>query len=307
MEAWFLAALVLSLLFWLIVVRALFGIGVNPPDLRVFLLQLFLIPAAGFTFYTLTLSSPPQPSWLVWPASALMLVAVALGIRNSRTKRKVRSGVITYKMLDAQSLLALAVRVSAVAGMSGYLFIFEPVFATVNVVANATWALAWVTRRLREVHVEAFRQLDAEPERVWALVADPINWPKWQVDIADVSAHPSGAVAVGTEFVSHSIRSLTDAAVVTIECRWVITEVVSGRSFTRVSLDFDAKTILDLQNAGGGTRIGVRSDLAISVIDGILGAGFHRSAAKQRFHSDSVRNFARLGDLVSESPTPTPS
>jgi hypothetical protein len=297
---WWLAALVASAFFATVVGRAVFPPRNTPPELRVFLVQFSLIPAAGFAFYVLTSGSEPQPAWLVWPASLLMLATVALGVWNFRRQRRLKSSLITWKMLATQFRLALAGRVFAVAAMTGYLFMFEPLFAAANVVANATWALAWVPRRLREAHFEDSQQLDAEPDRVWALVADPVKWPMWQVDLVDVSARPAGPVVVGTEVTctNGSLTATTDAHPAMLESRWAVTEVMSGASYTKIALDHEAKTTLDLQNAGGATLMRVRGDTAISVIAGILGVGIGIPAARNAFHADSAQRFARLNDLL---------
>src|SRR5258707_10617121 len=124
MAAAWLTALFVALFFGFILYRSVFPRR-RPMNELVFWFQALLVPTLGLAFYVVTVGPPPQSTWLAWPATALVAGAVLLAILNLRLLRRLRSGLITPRMLAVQHRLTLWFRISAVLGFSAYLYIFE--------------------------------------------------------------------------------------------------------------------------------------------------------------------------------------
>jgi hypothetical protein len=300
MAAAWLTALVVALGFGFILYRSLLPRR-RPLNVVVSMFQILLVPMLGLAFYVVTVGPPPQSTWLVWPAVALVTGAVVLAVLNIWLNRTLRSGLITYRMLADQHGLALLVRICAILGFSGYLYIFEPFFAVLNVAANAAWAGIWVPRRWRAIATEDSIEVAADAEQVWKVLSEPGSWPLWQVGLAAVSAEPAGRLAVGTRLTSRRTRTLPtpkQGPPPTIESRSTIIELQPGSSYTARSLDRDATTTFEVRPADTGTLIRTRSDQAISVLAGMLGGGLEIPAATKTFQATTAQSLARLQELI---------
>jgi hypothetical protein len=301
MAAYWLTALFVAVMFGFILYRALLPPRRRPLNQAVFLFQALLVPLLGLAFYVVTAGPPLQSTWLVWPAIALVAVAVLLAVLNIRIRRRLSSGLITYGMLAGQHRLALAVRVCAVLGFSGYLYIFEPAFAVLNIAANAAWACIWVPRRWRAVSTEDSIEVAADAGRVWGVLSDLGNWPLWQVGLDLVSSQPAGPLALGVQLTSRRTGASPapkERPPASLESRSMIVELVPGSSFTANSLDRDAATTFELRSGGAGTLIRTSSDQAISVLAGILGVGLEIPAATRTFNATTAQSLARLKELL---------
>jgi hypothetical protein len=297
--AW-LTALFVALFFGFILYRSVLPRR-RPMNELVFWFQALLVPTLGLAFYVVTVGPPPQSTWLVWPATALVAVAVLLAILNLRLRRRLGSGVITYRMLAGQHRLAVLVRICAVLGISGYLYVFEPLFGVLNVAANAAWACIWVPRRGRAIITEDSIEVAADAERVWAVLSDPVSWPLWQVGLDAVASRPAGPLVVGAQLTSRRTGGSPPPKAgppATIESRSVVIDLVPGSSFKARSLDRDALTIFELRPGSAGTLIRARSDQAISVIQGMLGLGLEIPAARRTFDATTAQSLARLKELL---------
>jgi hypothetical protein len=300
MTAVWLTALFVALAFGFILYRSLLPRR-RPLNVKLSAVQVGLVPMLGLAFYVVTVGPSPQSTWLVWPSLALVTVAVVLALLNIRLNRRLRSGPITYRMLARQHVLALAVRVCAVLGISGYLYILEPPFAILNLAANAAWACLWVPRRWRAISAQDSIEVAADAGRVWGVLSDSASWPLWQVGLAAVSAEPAGRLAVGTRLTSRRTRTLPtpkQGPPPTIESRSTIIELQPGSSYTAKSLDRDATTTFELRPGDTGTLIRTRSDQAISVLAGMLGAGLEIPAATKTFQATTSQSLARLQELI---------
>src|SRR5260370_26730099 len=196
MAAVWLTALFVALFFGFTLYRPVFPRR-RPMHELVFWFQALLVPTLGLAFYGVTVGPPPQSTWLVWPATALVAVAVLVAILNLRSRRRLASGLTTYRMLAGQHRLTLFFRISAVIGFSVYLYMFEPLFAVLNFAASAAVGCIWVPRRCRAISYEASIEVTAAAARVWAFLSDPVSWPLWQEELDAVSARPAGPVVVG--------------------------------------------------------------------------------------------------------------
>ncbi len=107
MAAAWLTALFVALFFGFILYRSVFPRR-RPMNELVFWFQALLVPTLGLAFYVVTVGPPPQSTWLAWPATALVAGAVLLAVLNLRLLRRLRSGLITPRMLAGQHRLTLA-------------------------------------------------------------------------------------------------------------------------------------------------------------------------------------------------------
>lgn len=309
MPAAWLTALFVALMFGFILYRSVLARRRRPLNEVVFWFQALLMPTLGLGFYVVTVGPPPQSIWLVWPAMVLVAVALLLAILNLRLRRRLGSGLITYRMLADQHRLALLVRICAVLGFSGYLYIFEPLFAVLNVAATAVWAGIWIPRRWRATITEASIEVAADAGRVWAVLSDPVSWPLWQAGLDAVSSLPAGPLVVGAQLTSRRTGGALPSKAgppATIESHSVIIEVVPGSSFKGRSLDRDAMTMFELRSGSEGTLIRTRSDQAISVIQGMLGVGLEIPAATRTFEATTAQSLARLKELLAARQAASP-
>src|SRR5260370_33953727 len=113
MAAVWLTALFVALFFGFILYRSVFPPR-RPMHELVFWFQALLVPTLGLAFYVVTVGPPPQSTWLVWPATALVAVAVLVAILNLRSRRRLASGLTTYRMLAGQDRTTLFFPISAV-------------------------------------------------------------------------------------------------------------------------------------------------------------------------------------------------
>lgn len=113
-------------------------------------------------------------------------------------------------------------------------------------------------------------EIDAPPSRVWEVMADVANWPKWTASILSVEA-PSGPRGPGS--------TATVQAKGTPAARWTVTDWRSNEGFTWETKVRGAKTIAghEIQPLGEG-----RSRVTLTLeVQGLMARLFKRFIAKQ--------------------------
>ncbi len=75
------------------------------------------------------------------------------------------------------------------------------------------------------IHISRTVQINAPPERVWAVMADVERWPEWTESMKSVDRLDSGEFGVGSK-AKLKIRRSPSANV------WTVTELTPSRSFT---------------------------------------------------------------------------
>jgi carbon monoxide dehydrogenase subunit G len=75
------------------------------------------------------------------------------------------------------------------------------------------------------IHIERTIQINAPPERVWAVMKDVERWPEWTESIKSVERLDSGEFGAGSK-AKLKIRRSPNANV------WTVTEFTPNRSFT---------------------------------------------------------------------------
>jgi hypothetical protein len=166
-------------------------------------LQLFAIPLLGVAFFVLNPIVPESPPWIIWVLFApLMLVVVLLPLWWRRHARQIDTAFKTPAMFALQARLGVVLLACIILMISTYLFLFEPVFAVVNVGAYLLWALIWVPKNLRTYRAEESIAVSASATRVWEFLVEPSNWPQFQVGLKDVELAPPGPLRVGARVIS---------------------------------------------------------------------------------------------------------
>jgi carbon monoxide dehydrogenase subunit G len=75
------------------------------------------------------------------------------------------------------------------------------------------------------IHIERTVNINAPPERVWAVMVDVERWPEWTESMKSVERLDSGEFGVGSK-AKLRIRRSPNANV------WTVTELAPNRSFT---------------------------------------------------------------------------
>jgi carbon monoxide dehydrogenase subunit G len=75
------------------------------------------------------------------------------------------------------------------------------------------------------IHIERTIDINAPPERVWAVMMDVERWPEWTDSMKSVERLDSGEFGVGSK-AKLKIRRSPNANV------WTVTELTPGRSFS---------------------------------------------------------------------------
>ena len=143
------------------------------------------------------------------------------------------------------------------------------------------------------------RQIDAAPERVWAVLADPDNYAYWVVGSRDIRKAEPGFPAPGTSF-HHTLAlgplHLKDhSSVVEAEPPRLLVLHVKGRPLGR------ARVRIELEPREGGTRL-TMFETPVSLF-ARLG---HNPLADLLLHGRNVEALRRLAELA-EGKVPEPA
>jgi hypothetical protein len=252
------------------------------------------------------------------------LFAVGLGVLLLKGLRHDLADAVVALQLFAIPLLGMAFKTPAMFAfrarvgvvlmactvllVSVYLYLFEPVFAVVNVGAYLLWALVWIPRNLRTYRAEESIAIPASATRVWEFLVDPSNWPRFQVGLKDVEVAPPGPLGVGTRVISHRtvpfIGSRAKVPEVDMEFESLVTEINPPISYTVVALDRPASTKTEVASGLSVAVVTLRSQFALSIAEGIAGQALRWPAAMARSKATSTQSLERLRELLS---TPDPS
>ena len=128
-------------------------------------------------------------------------------------------------------------------------------------------------------HIEATRELEATPEAVWALVADPHTWDKWFTVHDKWMSEPPATLTEGVKLTA-KIVMLNMAN----KIEWTIEKVDAPRSLVLSGTGMagvKAKFTFNIDPADKGSKFTVFGDFEGAMIKGALGKAVEKDGAKQ--------------------------
>src|SRR3990172_11368027 len=107
------------------------------------------------------------------------------------------------------------------------------------------------------IHVERTIQINAPPERVWAVMSDVERWPEWTESMKSVKHLDSGDLGAGSK-AKLRIRRSPNATV------WTVTELTPNRSFTWEAKSGGVKGVAKhvIEPDGSGSKVTLTVDLS---------------------------------------------
>jgi polyketide cyclase/dehydrase/lipid transport protein len=293
---WQFAALILAVFLttaWLVT-----GLRGQRPASLVLSTLMFLVPAAGFAFYAI--AGGPQPALSVLlPLVALLYAVGVIGMLIAIIRRR-RSDTIALGSLDRRVARGFAFRLLLTLWLTALLFVFEPLFAIVNVVVNVLWEAIWISRRTRTTTYSHVAPIAAPPQEVFDFIANPGNWPRYRDDVVVVDLEPPGPLRTGSRYTARgpmpaTIRGIKERQ---LEMHIAVLEVVPGRSISSANVARPADvSVTVVEGANGGCRIVFRNSSTSSFIQASQGVmlGVPREASTLKATLD--KRMARLNEI----------
>jgi uncharacterized protein YndB with AHSA1/START domain len=107
------------------------------------------------------------------------------------------------------------------------------------------------------IHIERTMNINAPPERVWAVMKDVERWPEWTESMKSVERLDSGEFGVGSK-ARLKIRRSPNANV------WTVTELTPNRSFTWETNSGGVKGVAThvSEPDGNGSKVTLTVDLS---------------------------------------------
>lgn len=295
-------AVVLALAMGAFLVRSL--LRRNIPSI-VWALQIGLVPSAGFTFYAVS----PAPSFNelgeVFLAVAIVLLAIAT-IWSSRLSR-VSWGTepVSTAAVARVARIQLALKAGAVLAASSYLALFEPLFAVINLLANAAWAAAWTAPATRILTSEGSIRVAEARAAVWSFLVDPENLGRWRPELQEIHVTPDGPLQAGSRI--DAVRSVPLArpwqgkTEMNMTMSLVVSAFEAGSSYTTRQLYAPARTTTRLSDAGAGTDIAVTSKYGWSMARAIAGEALAPSKVRAGGDAILARSLTQLKQLLEQA------
>ena len=120
------------------------------------------------------------------------------------------------------------------------------------------------------IHIVRTIQINAPPERVWAVMSDVERWPEWTESMKSVKHLDSGDLGAGSK-AKLRIRRSPNATV------WTVTELTPNRSFTWEAKSGGVKGVAKhvIEPDGSGSKVTLTVDLSgiVATIFGPIIAG----------------------------------
>lgn len=123
------------------------------------------------------------------------------------------------------------------------------------------------------INIERSININAPPERVWAVIMDVEHWPEWTESMKSVERLDSGEFGVGSK-AKLRIRRSPNANV------WTVTELTPNRSFTWETNSGGVRGVAThvIEPDGNGSKVTLTVDLSgiVATLFGPLIAGQSR-------------------------------
>jgi carbon monoxide dehydrogenase subunit G len=140
------------------------------------------------------------------------------------------------------------------------------------------------------IHIERTVNVNAPPERVWAVMSDVERWPEWTESMKSVERLDSGEFKIGSK-AKLKIRRSPNANV------WTVTELTPSRSFTWETNSGGVKGVAThvIEPATNGSKVTLIVDLSgpIATLFGWFIAGPSRENV--RMEADGLKRRAEEG------------
>jgi hypothetical protein len=269
----------------------------------VFVLLLVPIPAAGFILFALHPGPPPELTLLTWVSSFLVVLGLYPAFYGRHALQHWRSSTVTPARITFVNRHILMARSCFVLGVSGYVSMFEPWFGIANLVATALWVAIWIPERWRAKKFEISAEVRATPEATFRHLIDASNWARYQADLQEVTTHPDGPLALGSEFTTR--RSLASNSPqpslgpASLEATFKVTAMTST-SFTTVLQGRKDSGTTELQPAQSATRVTGRGVWLLPITDAILGQALEMQAAIAARRQMSLESYKKLDQALAD-------
>ncbi|MEV0293374.1 SRPBCC family protein [Nocardia sp. NPDC050710] len=129
-------------------------------------------------------------------------------------------------------------------------------------------------------HIEATKDVNATPEALWAVVADPQTWDKWFTIHERFMEEPPAVLAEGAKLVAKIVMlgmaNKLEWTVVSVDAPSTLTLGGTGMAGVKTEFTFDIRPKGD-----GGSSIVVSGDFEGALIKGALGKAVEKDGLKQ--------------------------
>ncbi|CAM2918620.1 SRPBCC family protein [Skermania piniformis] len=127
--------------------------------------------------------------------------------------------------------------------------------------------------------VDVTKQIDAAPEKVWALLANPSSYPDWLTIHDGWRGEPPTEVSVGSTFTEMcTVMGMTN------KIDWTVTECevpralkISGTGLAGAKISFTMSVGAD----GDGSSAAIDAEFEGQMVVGAIGKAIERSAGKE--------------------------
>ncbi len=302
---WQLFAGITALVLAVVAAGGIFRLSILPTVVVV--ASLLGVPIVGLAIFALS----PRPLGDVRVAYwALPFIGVAYALLIANFVLRLNRGRSTsFTALHRRVPLFLVAWPCTVAGLSVFLFLFEPELAVANVVFNALWFALWLPPGLRRFATASVYEIAAPRERVFAFISDPANWSSYNSGIESASVKPAGPLAVGSEITIRQrvtypgLRGPRVLLPEMIEVRSVVTSLVANEMLATRRSDLpDSSDAVSLEELGGRTRVSTQARNVIAYRYAVLGARLGLARRRRRAEALLAERQETLRRLLEEPP-----
>ncbi|MFI9506494.1 SRPBCC family protein [Nocardia sp. NPDC052566] len=129
-------------------------------------------------------------------------------------------------------------------------------------------------------HIEATKDVNATPEALWAVVADPQTWDKWFSIHERFMEEPPAVLAEGSKLVAKIVMlgmaNKMEWVVVAVDAPSKLTLGGTGMAGVKTEFTFDIQP-----REGGGATVSVSGEFEGALIKGALGKAVEKDGLKQ--------------------------
>ena len=263
---------------------------------------LIVIPFAGFAAYAIVPGPPPNFTLLPFAGLAVSIALTAgvwmVGLMVTRR------GPLGLQSLASIGIATVVLWQGIVVALSAFLAQWQPAYAIANLGVDAAWIAMWLPGRTRTVSSTAAIEIAAPRPRVFAFLADPANWPRYDADLVSVRVEPVGALAAGSEVtqVRRYERAVRGPAMLpdTVEVTSVVTQVTDGESIASAARDGRSNATLRFADHDSGTTVTTHARLTVPLRLALVGGAVAMRAQRRQRRAKARENLARLKAVLEQ-------